>query len=101
MKNRVLGLAAIAAVMAMPGAATVSPNGVNAPSQARGASGTQLPQGGAGTMLGSILDSGGGYGYTRPTYRSRGGWTAAEAQRRKRRTRNKLRAKGQHRKAVR
>lgn len=62
-----------------------------------------VPQGGIGSLLGAMLQSGGGrgWGVRRPTFRNYNGYSCAEGKRRARRVRNKLRAKGQHRSATR
>lgn len=101
MKNRVLGLAVVAAALAaggpLPGLVKVSPTvgSYGAPSL-----GGLLGGGsGAGYSVAGALS--GGYGGSfRPHYKKRG-WSVAEDRRRARKRRNKLRAKGQHRKAVR
>lgn len=82
--------------------ASSTPQGFNAPG-VRILGGMTAPQGGIGSMLGAMMNSTGGPGanHGKPRYTNRGGWSCAEAKRRKVRTRNKLRSKGQHRKAVR
>lgn len=60
------------------------------------------PQGGIGTMLGTLLNGGLGGTSRPPRNKKKGlGWSVSEAKRRSTRKRNKLRSKGQFRKAVR
>lgn len=109
MKNRTLGLAVAAAALAgamVPiygGKAPMFGQSVSQQGGQRVTGGMTAPQGGIGSMLGAILDGrGSSSGSTRPPrFNKRTGWSCAEAKRRKRRFRNKLRAKGQFRKAVR
>lgn len=105
MKNRVLGLAVVAAALAaagpIPGGVKVMP--------------TLGVQSGPGAPAGGVLSGGAGSGYSlaglfsggglrgnhyRPSYKKRG-WSVAEDRRRARKRRNKLRAKGHHKAAVR
>lgn len=104
MKNRMLGIAVAAAALGM-GALPVGGDAT------QGAKAQQLRSGGnpadnqgrnatSSQLLAMV--SGGGFGRPeRPTYRNRNGCTVAEAKRRSIKFRNRLRAKGQFRKAVR
>lgn len=105
MKNRVLGLAIVGAMLGMGGPHVLLFSG-GLPSVSVGGPGAPqsgLRGGGSGpgySMAG--LFSGGGlrHGGYRPGYKKRG-WSVAEDRRRARKRRNKLRAKGHHRAAVR
>ena len=99
MKNRVLGAAIVAAAMAggvpgsLPGSQAQAKPGSSAP---------QVPGMSLMQQLAAIAQRQqsvwwGGYTHTYP----RRGWSVAEGKRRARRARNRLRAKGKHRRAVR
>lgn len=103
LKNRSVLIAA-AMALALPGAmGTVGAGqtGVQPHNAPQGSSGP-APQGGIGTLLNALAHSGGGSaGGWRPKYKKERGPGHLAAKRLKRRRRNQLRAKGQHRKAVR
>jgi hypothetical protein len=108
MKNRVLGLAAVAAAAGLVGSPLgqsvnlLQVRSATAPN-AKAPGGMQLPQGGIGSMLGALLD-GRGYGggrFHQHKYKGARGHSVAEGKRRARRSRNRLRARGQFRAAVR
>lgn len=101
-QNRVLG-----AVIAAAALAGLTPS-LNAPSSAQQVKASTL--GGApqvpGTTLAQVLQQiasqseSSRWSWWQPTYPRRG-WTVAEGKRRARKARNRLRAKGQHKRAVR
>lgn len=103
MKNRVLLMAA-AAALALPGVAKMPGAQVQLtpPNAPQGAGGTQSPQGGIGSLFDAFRSGGNaGAGFHRPKYQKERGPGHLAAKRLKRKRRNKLRAKGQFRKAVR
>lgn len=102
MRNRVLMILAAAGALAAPGIAQMpgAVVAVQAPGP-HGVAGQQAPQGGIGSLFDSMRATGGAGGFTRPRYKKARGPGHLAAKRIKRRQRNKLRAKGMFRKAVR
>lgn len=103
MKNRVLGLAIAASILAPQFAGTGPTRALQAqptPNQLPG--GATTPAGGIGSTLGDVVrkQSYGG-GFYEPRYRKERGPGHLAAKRLKRKRRNRLRAKRQFRKAVR
>ena len=100
--RRVGFLAAAAALVAsgMGGQAIVAQQqSVSAPNQAEHP-GTLLRGQSIGSLLQALSSGGAPTGNWRPRYGGKG-WSVAEGKRRARKARNRLRAKGQHRRAVR
>jgi hypothetical protein len=106
MRNRSSLLIAAALAAGLMGPQSQAPGRVLQVTQ-QGGGGAQpvgtLPGGGIGTLLGDMLRSGGnaGGGFVRPKYQKDRGPGHLAAKRLKRKRRNKLRAKGQFRQAVR
>jgi hypothetical protein len=106
MKNRTLLMAATAAMLAAPMAQMAQHQagpGAQAQTNTRLIGGGAAPQGGIGSMLGSIAGIRGNAGTSgsfKPRYK-RNGTTVAAAQRAARKRRNVLRSRGRHRRAVR
>lgn len=105
MRNRALFIAA-AAALALP-ASLVPPPGSQTAAQQPGprvfGGGMTTPQGGIGTLLqaiGHARGSNAGAGFIKPRY-TRPGHSVAHGQRMAQKRRNRLRARGQFRKAVR
>lgn len=107
MRNRILMLATAAAAGIGSLGPQVGPEArllqMTQPPGAQPGGAQQAPQGGIGTMLEALLGyrRAGAGGFRKPTYRRNTGYSCAEGSRRKTRQRNKLRSKGQFRKAVR
>jgi hypothetical protein len=106
MMRRSVGLAIAGALAAsMPGAGmrVAAPQvQVGSPATAQPGGSMTAPQGGIGSMLGTLLNGSLGGPSRPPRNKKKGlGWSVAEAKRRAVRKRNKLRSKGQFRKAVR
>lgn len=104
MKNRVLGLAVAIAALGMIGTGHRAPTA--APTLAPIGPAAQGSIGGAFQSFGGgwssvVMSASGHYGIRRNNYRKHGGWSVAEGKRRANRARNRLRAKGHHRAAVR
>lgn len=102
MKNRILGLMAAAAAMglAAPGGGAIhTQRGMNPPGQSTNPAGMTLAELLQRYNANSVGFGGGGY--ERPSYPNGPGWSNASVKRMKRKRRNRLRAKGQHRQAVR
>lgn len=104
MKNRVLGLAVMAAAglsMSVSPAMQPRSGGTEAtPLSPTAQSGMQAPQGGISTLLRAILDGGAGTKPPRTNFR-RGGYSVAQGKRRARKRRNVQRARRHFRAAVR
>lgn len=99
-------IAAAAALASAPGAVVVGSSGspqLYGQNVGKVQGGMQVPQGGIGSILGGIINGAGGFGgrVKPPRYTKHTGYSCAEGKRRASKARNKLRAKGQHRKAVR
>lgn len=103
MKNRVLMMAAMAGLVApISGPSIIAGGGrVVTPQelQRRGPSGMTFGQM-VERLVGIQQSSGNWYGMSDPAYPRRG-WSVAEGKRRARKARDRLRAKGKHRRAVR
>lgn len=103
MKNRSLFIAAVAAAMAAPQVGVApSAEPIARPTQAQPQGGMHTPQGGIGTLLQALMGGRGFGGATgwRQRYIGRG-YSVAHGRRMATKRRNRLRAKGQFRKAVR
>ena len=101
MKNRVLMMAAMAGLAAsMPGASIVAGGErVVTPQELQRGSGMTFGQ--MVERLAAIQRNSGTYWGPRGPNYTRPGWSVAEGKRRARKARNRLRAKGKHRRAVR
>lgn len=104
MKNRSLIFAALAAMagsVGPAGVATLQPI-AQSPSAVSGQAGSPNSHVSFLQQMAGIGSGGGmGYGNNGPRYRDNRGFSVAEGKRRARKTRNRLRARGQHRRAVR
>ena len=107
MDRKSLGLIAATAAVGMlslgnmPSVPNTGPVSVSAASAGQGGRlGNRLAQPGGGALAG-ILGGYGGYGTTRPSYPNKFPTSVAQGKRNARKARNRLRARGHHRKAVR